>query len=154
VSGWLGLFLMGVSQGQEKKKDAKDPPGTEQVMESFRKWFKDHANKDDNTIGRNEASRAFGYSGPIPAGILGKKDDGDGKDKKVDKKWKDRKDYQFLNEADKNGDEKVDKEEFESWAHEHAAAIAKEMDDESKKKGNKNNNTAMQRLMQRLGRVR
>jgi len=161
LGGYLGLLAVAfvAAADDPKRGAAKDPPGTEQNMEFFRKWFKDHANKDDNTMGRVEAAKAFGYSTPLPAGFLGKSADGDSKTSKPavdDKKYEKRKDYQFLSKADKDGDEKVSKDEFESWAHEHAVEMAKETAAEQKgaTQAAKTAQQQMQKMMQRLMRGR
>jgi hypothetical protein len=121
----------------------KDPPGTETIMANLRVWFAKYCN-DNKEIGKVEAAKAFGYTRPYDAGPLLKtptakpKEDDKDKDskdtgtstapKKSDKPDKstyaNRPDFLFIAALDKDGDEKVSKEEFESWAHDYAVQLA------------------------------
>lgn len=166
VRGLLGLCLVALfvplagaadpPKDAKKKAAANDPPGTETLMAEFRKWFKEHANKDDNTIGKIEAAKAFGYSRPYDAPPLATaptgskpaakpKDDaekpattstggtGDGEQGKAPlSSYKNRPDYLFIVKLDKNNDEKVSQDEFETWAHDYVVAYLKEIEREKK----------------------
>lgn len=130
----------------DKKKDTKDPPGTETLMASLRAWFKTHANKD-NEMTKLEAAKAFGYSREYDAPPLvtapgtkpaekpkddKPKDDsekpstgssggtGDGDQGKPALSYKNRPDYLFMMALDKNNDGKVTQDEFDTWAHDYA----------------------------------
>jgi len=121
----------------------KDPPGTETIMANMRAWFAKYCN-DKNEIGKVEAAKAFGYSRPYDAGPMFKTPTGKPKDDDKDKEGKDtstsgtaaksdkpdkstyanRPDFLFIAALDKDGDEKVSKEEFETWAHDYAVQLA------------------------------
>lgn len=138
----LGLCLvaMGLLIASAEAPAAESPLAT-QIYNSLKQWFKDHANKDDNTIGKVEAAKAFGYPKPYDAGVKkpvkkpAKKDDKEEEAKSDSKKtntktddsskYANRSDYLFIHKLDKNGDEKVDEKEFDTWAHQYAAETAK-----------------------------
>ena len=67
LSVLLGAIGVAADPPANNKKKTADPAGTETYMAEFRAWFKEHANKDDNTIGKIEAAKAFGYSKPYDA---------------------------------------------------------------------------------------
>lgn len=139
------LLLAGMegSAADTKAKATKDPPGTETIMASLRAWFAKHCN-DSNEIGKAEAAKAFGYSRPYDAGPLLKTPTGKPKDDDKDKNSTDtgtsttapksdkpdkstyanRPDFLFIAAPDKDGDDKVSKEEFEAWAHDYAVQLA------------------------------
>jgi hypothetical protein len=133
----FALMLAGTQDFAADTKKKKDPPGTETNMATLRAWFVKYCN-DNNEIGKVEAAKAFGYSRPYDAGTLFKtptgkpktddKDSTSGTAPKSDKPDKstyaNRPDFLFIAALDKDGDEKVSKEEFESWAHDYAVQLA------------------------------
>jgi hypothetical protein len=156
ILGFGLLALLGTTSdaADAPKKKAADPAGTEALMAEFRAWFKEHANKDDNTIGKLEAAKAFGYSRPYDAGPVvtapgtkpkeeetpasssdGKTGDNVGK-KTDNSAYKNRPDYQFIAKLDKNNDEKVSQDEFEAWAHDYVVKFLKDEEAAAKKAAN------------------
>jgi hypothetical protein len=134
----FGLLLTGTDGSGADTKKKKDPPGTETNMAVLRAWFAKYCN-DNNEIGKVEAAKAFGYSRPYDAGTVlktpmakPKTDDSSSssgttapKPDKPDKStYANRPDFLFIAALDKDGDEKVSKEEFESWAHDYAVQLA------------------------------
>ncbi len=129
---------------------AADPPGTQQVFDQLKKWFHDHCNKDDKTMGKLEAAKAFGYTKPYdynPKKKDDKKDDDkkdstskkDTKQEDKDKLYGNRPDYLFMKKVDTNKDDKVDEKEFDKWAHEYAVQVAKEEQKMTKKPSGSSN---------------
>jgi hypothetical protein len=137
------VMLAGVADSAAPKKD---PPGTETIMANLRAWFAKYCN-DNKEIGKVEAAKAFGYSRPYDVGPVLKTPTGkpkeDDKDKDKDSKdtgtsgtapkksdkpdkstYANRPDFLFIAGLDKDGDEKVSKEEFEAWAHDYAVQLA------------------------------
>jgi hypothetical protein len=141
AAGLLGLT--GSESGAATPK--KDPPGTEAILANLRAWFAKYCN-DNKEIGKVEAAKAFGYSKPYDAGPILKTPTGKPKDEDKDKDstsgssgtsgttsksdkpdkstYANRPDFLFISALDKDGDEKVSKDEFEAWAHDYAAGLA------------------------------
>ncbi len=121
-----------------------DPPGTGPYMTQLRAWFKAADLDSDGYLDKAELAKAF--RGPKAKPYDFKKDDD--KDKDADKKdsvkdkgkdasqskpdYDDYPDYQFLKLVDTDKDEKVSKDEFETWAREYAVEL-KQLDDQAKK---------------------
>lgn len=133
-----------------------DPPGTETYLANLRAWFKQHANTDDNTIGKVEAAKIYGYvttydhqpltakKDPVKKDDA-KKDDSVGStaptngdntpSKPIDKT---RSDYQLMTMLDKNNDEKISQDEFETWAHDYARKLAQQAEHNNQIKNQQN----------------
>jgi hypothetical protein len=141
---------------------AADPPGTQQVLDNLKKWFKDHANSD-GVMTKTEAAKAFGYPKPYDANAKkdAKKDDKeektDSKSAKTDDKDKDRlygnrPDYLFMKNLDKNKDDQVDQKEFDTWAHEFAVKVANAEKQPGKKTNNGRGLSALEHMAGAFGR--
>jgi hypothetical protein len=132
------LMVMLASMEVPGAAKKKDPPGTETNLAILRAWFARYSN-DKNEIGKVEAAKAFGYSKPydVPAGPVLKTPTGKPKDDdkdssetapksdKPDKStYANRPDFLFIAALDTDGDGKVSKEEFDTWAHDYAVQLA------------------------------
>jgi hypothetical protein len=139
----LAAFLSTPTLADDKKK--ADPPGTGPYMTQLRAWFKAADLDSDGYLDKAELAKAFRGAKAKPYDFK-KGDDKDKKDadKKDDVKEKgketsqskpdydDYPDYQFLKLVDTDKDEKVSKDEFETWAREYAVEL-KQQDDQLKK---------------------
>src|SRR5713226_925521 len=140
----LAAFLSNPASADDPPKKP-DPPGTGPYMTQLRAWFKAADLDSDGYLDKAELAKAF--RGPKAKPYDFKKDDDKDKkdaDKKDDVKdkgkdtshskpdYSDYPDYQFLKLVDKDNDEKVSKDEFESWARDYAVDLKKQ-DDQLKK---------------------
>lgn len=116
---------------------AGDPPGTTIIMGNLRTWFKKYANAE-GVWGKPQVARAFGYLHAydwVPADQLAKEkeanaaasDPGSIKSSGAEREkqrnsW--RKDKKFMDALDLDGDETINRDEFEAWAHDYAVEKA------------------------------
>jgi Ca2+-binding EF-hand superfamily protein len=117
-----------------------DPAGTGPYMTQLRAWFKAADLDSDGYLDKAELAKVFRGAKAKPFDF--KKDDDkdkndDAKDKGKDTSqskpdYDDYPDYQFLKLLDTDKDEKVSKDEFETWAREYAVEL-KQQDDQAKK---------------------
>jgi hypothetical protein len=129
-----------------------DPPATQAILGNLRAWFKKYAN-EDGEWDKECVARAFGYRHAydwVPPAKESSKSEAD-KEKEDAKKEKDaekdpdsmlnkpsgpkldpryskRRDFRFLAALDKDGDEKISKDEFEEWAYDYARELAGKYD--------------------------
>jgi hypothetical protein len=141
VAGLLMLMATSVPAADTKKKD---PKGTGPIMAQLRATFAAWDLNSDGYLDKEELAKAFRGSDAKPYDY--KSDKAKDGDKKDDEKAKDNAsdkgtssstskpdyskypDYLFLVQLDKNGDEKISKDEFESWARDYAVQLKKQLD--------------------------
>jgi hypothetical protein len=134
-----------------------DPPATQAILTNLRAWFKKYANENDEWD-KECVARAFGYRHaydwvPETSSASKKTDKDDDAKKEEAKKEKDdkedsminkpagpkldsryskRRDFRFLAALDKDGDEKISREEFEEWALDYARELGTQADTAAK----------------------
>ena len=136
----LVVFLVTLPTLADDPPKKPDPPGTGPYMTQLRAWFKAADLDSDGYLDKAELAKAFRGADAKPFDFkkdADKKDDVKEKDssdsKKPDKPdYSNYPDYQFLKLVDKDLDEKVSKDEFETWAREYAVELKKQ-DDQLKK---------------------
>jgi hypothetical protein len=137
--GLLALLLVSLLTSPTLADDPPkkpDPPGTGPYMTQLRAWFKAADLDSDGYLDKAELAKAFRGADAKPFDFkkdADKKDDAKEKDssdsKKADKPdYSNYPDYQFLKLVDKDLDEKVSKDEFETWAREYAVELKKQDD--------------------------
>jgi Ca2+-binding EF-hand superfamily protein len=139
----LSLFVLVGLLGKSAAADdpAKpDPPGTGPYMTQLRAWFKAADLDSDGYLDKEELAKVFRGSKAKPFDFK----EGQDKEKKEGAQDKESSpsqskpdyskyiDYLFLTHLDKDKDEKISKEEFESWARDYAVQL-KHQDDQTKK---------------------
>jgi hypothetical protein len=104
-----------------------DPPGTGLILGQLRTWFANWDINKDGYLTKDELAKAFRgpYARPFDANAKN-----NNAAKTVRPTYENYPDYQFLVQLDKNGDERVSREEFEAWARDYAAYLVRlqEMD--------------------------
>jgi Ca2+-binding EF-hand superfamily protein len=115
-----------------------DPPGTSAYMTQLRAWFKAADLDSDGYLDKAELAKVFRGANAKPfdfkEGDNGKdKDASRGQNETGDKPdYSKYADYIFLTQLDKDKDDKVSKDEFESWARDYAVQL-KHLDEQLKK---------------------
>jgi hypothetical protein len=134
-------FLTRAAFADDPKKP--DPRGTGPYMAQLRAWFKAADLDSDGFLDKAELAKVFRGKNAKPYDYKKEDDkkDAEKKDEVKDKgkdtseskpDYDDYPDYQFLKLLDKNNDEKISKDEFESWARDYAVQL-KQQDDQLKK---------------------
>ena len=146
VFGLFALIATAVPAAEPKKEAAepkKDPPGTGPIMTQLRAVFTAWDLNSDGCLDKEELAKAFRGSDAKPYDYKSNKaKDAD----KNDDKAKDSEsgkgslssttkpdyskyaDYVFLTQLDKDNDEKISKDEFESWARSYAVSLKKQLE--------------------------
>ncbi len=105
-----------------------DPPGTGILLGQLRTWFASWDLNKDGYLTKDELAKAFRgpYAKPFDANVKNKADTS----RTTRPVYENYADYQFLIQLDKNGDERISREEFEAWARDYAAYLVRlqEMD--------------------------
>lgn len=109
---------------------AADAVGTTAIRGQLRLLFKSWDLNNDGYLDRAELARAFRGARAKPYQPEPPAKDKGGKDGKPD--FSKYPDYAFLIELDQNGDGKVSRKEFESWARDFAAERKKQLQAESR----------------------
>jgi hypothetical protein len=139
----LGLLLPAAA-------GAQDPPGTAGIMGQYRLWFAAVDANKDGFLDKEELARAFRGPQARPFDYVppkSEKDKKEEKDKKPDEETpseKDKKpaeekpgvkrdysrfiDYQFLTQLDRDNDERISRQEFDSWARDLALQLKNQID--------------------------
>jgi Ca2+-binding EF-hand superfamily protein len=139
---FLALALLPVPVADVR---AASVPSTTSIREQLRLLFKTWDLNDDDYLDREELARAFRgpKAKPYEAPPSGKTEDNKGESKsQADKPTKADKpdkqdyakypDYVFLTEVDENGDGKVSRKEFETWAHAYATELHQQLQEEAR----------------------
>jgi hypothetical protein len=103
-----------------------DPPGTIVILGQLRTWFAAWDANKDGFLTKDELAKAFRgpYAKPFDAKIKGKADKNAENSRSTSRPYYENyPDYQFLVQLDKNGDEKISREEFETWARDYAVYL-------------------------------
>jgi hypothetical protein len=128
-----GLLLCLVTAVSADPK--KDPPGTSVIMGQLRATFAAWDLNGDGYLDKEELAKAFRGSDAKPYDY--KKDDDKTKDGDSSKgtsgsttkpDYSKYADYNFLVALDSNSDERISKDEFESWARDYAVSLKQQLD--------------------------
>jgi hypothetical protein len=147
---WLGLLaaigLIPCLVTAASADPKKDPPGTSAIMAQLRAVFAAWDLNGDGYLDKEELAKAFRGSDAKPYDYVPpKKSDGDADKTKDDDKPKDGDskgasssttkpdyskypDYNFLVALDGDNDERISKDEFESWARDYAVSLKQQID--------------------------
>ena len=147
VFGLFALIATAVPAAEPKKEAAepkKDPPGTGPIMTQLRAVFTAWDLNSDGYLDKEELAKAFRGSDAKPydyksnkAKDADKNDADKAKDSESGKgslssttkpDYSKYADYVFLTQLDKDNDEKISKDEFESWARSYAVSLKKQLE--------------------------
>jgi DNA repair exonuclease SbcCD ATPase subunit len=131
VRGSLFLTLALAVSVTGRSAAAADPPGTAPYMARYRAWFAAADGNKDNSLDKQELARALRGAAAKPFDYVAPPKDAP-KDKPEGEKptapptgpkpdYSRYADYNLLVQLDKNGDEAISREEYESWARDLAA---------------------------------
>jgi hypothetical protein len=129
AAGLLPCLVTAVSADPKK-----DPPGTSAIMGQLRATFAAWDLNSDGYLDKEELAKAFRGSDAKPYDY--KKDDDKSKDgdskgtggSTTKPDYSKYPDYNFLVALDSNNDEKISKDEFESWARDYAVSLKQQLD--------------------------
>lgn len=140
----LAACLMASMTGPAPAQDKPDPPGTSVFLSRYRAWFKLVDANNDGYLDKEELAKAFRGSDAKPydyksnkAKDADKNDADKAKDSESGKgslssttkpDYSKYADYVFLTQLDKDNDEKISKDEFESWARSYAVSLKKQLE--------------------------
>ncbi|HEY1861096.1 MAG TPA: EF-hand domain-containing protein [Gemmataceae bacterium] len=136
----LGLLAVAVVTTPLRADDPPkaDPAGTGAYMTQLRAWFKATDLDSDGYLDKAELAKVFRGANAKPFDC---KEGDDAKDKNASRgqnetgdkpDYSKYPDYIFLTQLDKDKDDKVSKDEFESWARDYAVQL-KHLDEQIKK---------------------
>ncbi len=149
-SSWLGLLaatgLIPCLVTAAPADPKKDPPGTSAIMGQLRATFAAWDLDGDGYLDKSELAKAFRGPDAKPYDYKPEKKSDKDADKKDDDKPKDGDtskgasssttkpdytkypDYNFLVALDSDNDERISKDEFDSWARDYAVSLKQQID--------------------------
>jgi hypothetical protein len=128
VAGLLALAVTAVPAAGTKK----DPPGTAPIMAQLRATFAAWDLNSDGYLDKEELAKAFrgADAKPYDYKAASKTDKTDTVTSKSSSKpdYSQYPDYEFLVALDTDKDEKISKDEFETWARDYAVQLKQQLD--------------------------
>jgi hypothetical protein len=131
----LALGLMAVAAGSAPGADKPDPPGTFAIMGQLRVLFRTWDLNKDGHLDKDELARAL--RGPDARAADYLLDLKALREKKSTKRarqtfYTNYPDYHFLLEVDQDGDDKISRDEFLTWARDYAVDLKKQLETEQR----------------------
>jgi hypothetical protein len=131
----LALGLTAFAAAGAPAADKADPPGTLAIMGQLRVLFRTWDLNKDGHLDKNELAKAFRGADARASDYLA--DLKALKEKKNGKRaWQtfytNYPDYHFLLEVDQDGDDKISRDEFMTWARDYAVDLKKQLETEQR----------------------